>query len=258
MRLVHEALDDGVGTIVVVGGDGTWGKCAVALARAGSPARMAFVAAGTGNDFARNLSAPARDPAAMARLLCDDRTGRGGRERRVDLGRVDDHWFLNVAGFGFDVAVLRRAQRGRMLRGQAVYVAAAVRELFAYTAIEAACEPMSPGWSSRLLMVFSNGAHFGGAFRIAPDARVDDGALDAVLVDDAPHARRGPLLWSALRGTHLGRAGVQHARHSLFVLRFREPAWFEADGELHRTSADRCEVATIPAALRVVESGGND
>jgi diacylglycerol kinase (ATP) len=62
-------------TIVVAGGDGTWSKAAVALARAGSPARMAFVAAGTGNDFAKNLRAPARDIEAMAAARGD--RGRG-------------------------------------------------------------------------------------------------------------------------------------------------------------------------------------
>ena len=57
-RLVEEALQDGIETIVVAGGDGTWSKCAVPLARAGSPARMAFVSAGTGNDFDRHPRLP--------------------------------------------------------------------------------------------------------------------------------------------------------------------------------------------------------
>lgn len=268
-RLVQDALDDGVQTIVVAGGDGTWGKCAVALARAGLDARMAFVAAGTGNDFAKNLRAPARDAEAMARLLCAEGAERAQVERRVDLGRVDDHWFLNAAGFGFDVAVLRAAARGRLLRGPAVYIAAAMRELFTYEGVEASLGTVSDAqaasslhgsaaWSRRLLMVFSNGAHFGGAFRIAPDARVDDGALDAILVADGPRWTRGPLLLRALRGAHLGDARVRRARHSSFSLRFRVPTWFEADGELRQTASDWCELATVPAALRVVESAGND
>lgn len=267
-RLVHDALDDGIQTIVVAGGDGTWSKCAVALARSGTATRMAFVAAGTGNDFARNLSAPATDPGAMARLLCE---GTGGLERRVDLGRVDDRWFLNVAGFGFDVAVLRAARRSRWLRGPAVYVAAAVRELFAYEGIEAALQVGDAGadtrdgsrragadWSRRLLMVFSNGACFGGSFRIAPDARVDDGALDAIVIADGPRWTRAPLLMKALRGRHLADTRVRHERDGRFALKFDEPAWFEADGEMHRTTSDSCELATLPAALRVVDSTGND
>ena len=173
-HLVHQALDDGVATIVAVGGDGTWGKCAVALAKAGSPARIAFVAAGTGNDFAKNLRAPAHNLHAMAQLIAG-----GGVERRVDLGRVDDAWFANVAGLGFDVAALRAATRVRFLRGSSVYVVAALRELFDFPGLEARVQGMAgvdpQPMLSRLMLVIANGKEFGGAFRIAPEARVMTG-----------------------------------------------------------------------------------
>lgn len=246
-RLVHEALDDGVTTIVVAGGDGTWSKCAVALARSGSPARMAFLAAGTGNDFAKNLRAPARDPSAMARLVAE-----GGVERRVDLGRVDDAWFTNVAGFGFDVAVLRASRGWPLLRGPAVYVAAAVGELFRYGGLDARLD--AADWSRQLMLVFANGREFGGTFRIAPDARVDDGLLDLVRFADASAARRVPLLARALRGTHLGDPRANHRAASSFTLECREPPWFELDGELHHAQDATVTIATVPAVLRVLDA----
>lgn len=252
-RLVREALDDGVSTLVVVGGDGTWGKCAVALARAGSPARMAFLAAGTGNDFAKNLRADPRDPVALARLIVE-----GGEERRVDLGRVDDEWFLNVAGFGFDVAVLIASKRVRLLRGSAVYVAAALGELFGFGGLDSqvgGVEGVDPArWTSRLMVVFSNGKEFGGAFKIAPRALVDDGALDAMVFGDAPNLARLPLLLRAMRGTHVGHPKVRHAAAARFTLRVRAPTQFEADGELRLTSSAEIEVACLPGALRVLDA----
>ncbi|MHB1298177.1 MAG: diacylglycerol/lipid kinase family protein [Gemmatimonadaceae bacterium] len=274
-RLVMEALDDDVGTLVVVGGDGTWGRCAVALARtagvteaatgaarAGST-RMAFLAAGTGNDFAKNLRVPAGDPAALARLIAEG----GASGRLVDLGRVNDQWFLNVAGFGFDVAVLRECLKPSWLRGPARYVAAALRELRAYQGVECriggattiaadpatAGEPLVPAWKREMMVVFSNGEHFGGAFHIAPDARVDDGALDMIVVDCEPGWERVPLLAKALRGRHLADSRIRHARAARFTVAFREPPWFEADGELHRAAGAECEVAVVPGALRVVD-----
>ncbi len=251
-RLVREAIADGVGTMVVAGGDGTWSKCATALARAGSPARMAFVAAGTGNDFAKNLRAPARDPAAMARLVA-----RGGTERRVDLGRVDDHWFLNVAGFGFDVAVLRRSERMPLVRGPARYVMAAFAELLGYPGLDARVAGMPGGgdaWRRELLLAFSNGKEFGGTFRIAPAARVDDGALDAVLVGDGSRLGRIPLLGRAARGTHGRHPNVRIAAGARFTVEFREAPWCELDGELQRCAAPTVEVASVPGALRVVDT----
>lgn len=252
-RLVHQALDDGVQTIVVAGGDGTWGKCAAALAKAGSPARMAFVAAGTGNDFAKNLRAPARDVSAMARLVA-----QGGEERRVDLGRVDDAWFANVAGFGFDVAVLRASARVPLLRGPAVYVAAALGELLGYPGLEARVGGIpSVEWSRtarRLMLVFANGREFGGTFRVAPEARVDDGRLDAVLFDEFSRRGRVPLLLRAIRGTHLSHPMVRHHAGSSFTLACAEPPWCELDGELHRASSNEVSVQCVPGALRVLDA----
>lgn len=252
-RLVQEAISDGVQTIVVAGGDGTWGKCAVALAKAGSPARMAFVAAGTGNDFAKNLRAPAADMSAMARLVA-----RGGEERRVDLGRVDDAWFANVAGFGFDVAVLRASARVPLLRGPAVYVAAALGELLGYSGLEARVGGI-PGVddsraATRLMLVVANGKEFGGTFRIAPAAKVDDGRLDAVLFDEFSRHGRVPLLVRAIRGTHLTHAMVRHHAGESFTLACAEPPWFELDGELHRAAAPEVTISCVPGALRVLDA----
>lgn len=261
-RLVHAAIGDGIDTLIVAGGDGTWSKCAVTLAQAGSPARMAFLAAGTGNDFAKNLRAPSRDAVALSRLVASGEW----TERRVDMGRVDDAWFLNVAGFGFDVAVLRsKAFEGSPLRGPARYVATAVRELFRCEGVESRMRANSgvsePGdgaaaapWDRHLLMVFSNGAHFGGAFRIAPDAEVDDGALDAIVIGDGPPLLRLTMLARALRGVHLTADGVTHSRGARFQLDFRETPWFEVDGELRRATSTRCEVASLPGVLRVLDA----
>lgn len=252
-RLVHEALDDGVTTIVAVGGDGTWGKCAVALGKAGSPARMAFVAAGTGNDFAKNLRAPARDLRAMARLVAS-----GGVERRVDLGRVDDTWFANVAGLGFDVAVLHATRRIPLLRGPSVYVAAALRELFAFRGLDARIEGMlgvdPRPMQRRLMLVIANGKEFGGTFRIAPAARVDDGRLDAVLFADGIRAGRLPLLARALAGSHLGHPAVTHTAAPQFTITCRTRPWLELDGELHQAGGETISVGCVPGALRVLDA----
>lgn len=250
-RLVHEAIADGVETLVVAGGDGTWSKAAVALARAGSPARMAFVAAGTGNDFAKNLRAPARDPEAMARLVAT-----GGEERRVDLGRVDDHWFTNVAGFGFDVAVLQASQRSRRLRGPAVYVAAALGELFSFSGLDTRVTGIGGDgtWRRRLMLVFANGREFGGTFKIAPAARVDDGRIDAVVFDDGARLSRIPLLLGALRGTHASHAMVTYQAAGEFSLECREPPAFELDGELHRAARATVTIGCVPGVLRVLDA----
>ena len=76
--------------------------------------------------------------------------------------------------------------------------------------------------------------------------------------EKAEFVESGATLLKALRGRHMGDARVRHARDGHFALNFREPTCFEADGELHRTASDSCELATLPAVLRVVDCAGND
>ncbi len=250
---VQRALDDGVTTLAVLGGDGTWSKSAIAVHRAGagSTMRLAFLQSGTGNDFVKNLAAPARDLAAMARL-----TARGGTERLVDLGVIDHGetrtHFLNCAGFGFDVQVLERTTRGGRLSGPLVYVTAALTELFTFGGVRAAVPHADDGMRERFLMVFMNGHHFGGAFHIAPGADVSDGALDAIGVANLAPLARAALFTRVLLGTHLTHPDVHTARAARFTLAFESPPAFEVDGELVRATAPHVAVQCVPAALRVI------
>ena len=92
----------------------------------------------------------------------------------------------------------------------------------------------------------------GGAFRIAPDARIDDAALDVVVVDDLPGLARLPVLLRALRGAHLTHAAVTHQRTARVTLTFPAAPLIEADGELRQAASAMVEVASVPAALRLV------
>lgn len=248
-RQVRAALDAGCDTIAVLGGDGTWSKAAAELARLGAPARLALLAAGTGNDFVKNLPEPSRNPEAMARLVAGD-----ADERRIDMAAVDGQLFLNVAGFAFDVAVLARTERMRWLSGTAVYAAAAVQELFAYAGLEVAIDGAAP--SRFLLLAFANGAHFGGAFHVAPGARIDDGLLDAIAIPDIGRLGRPGLLARAARGTHLRHPRVTARRAAAFTLRFAGPPVYEADGELRRAASAEVRVESRPGALRVLVPRG--
>ncbi|MDE3053033.1 MAG: hypothetical protein KGJ70_04050, partial [Gemmatimonadota bacterium] len=247
-RQVRRALDAGCDTIAVLGGDGTWSKAAAAVVEAGGGARLAFVAAGTGNDFVKNLPEPSRDAEAMARLVA----GNGGEpaEWRVDMAAVNGVPFLNVAGFAFDVAVLARVERTPLLSGDAVYAYAAVRELLFYRGLDVA---LDGGPRARLLLLaFANGAHFGGAFHVAPGARIDDGQLDAVVIPDVGRLARPGLLARAARGTHVNDPRVRVARAASFTLAFAEPPLYEADGELRRAASADIRVESLPGALRVL------
>lgn len=248
-RVVQEAVRDGAETIAVAGGDGTWGKSAVALAQLGSPARMAFLANGTGNDFAKNFASPAANHEAMAALVA-----HGTHEQRVDLGSIDGKWFLNVAGAGFDVAVnIDTAGATGWLRGDAVYITSALKQLFSYRGFHAQADVFGDTAPRlRMMLVISNGKNFGGAFLIAPAARIDDGALDFVSIGDIHGLPRIPLFVRALRGAHIGHPAVKAVRAPSATITFDAPPLVEVDGDLHQAQSAVVEVRTVPSALRVL------
>lgn len=259
-RLAREAAAAGAGTILALGGDGTWGNVVRGIMTSGVARlpRLALMAAGTGNDLAFATGVPADNvEAALAIAL-------GSGERAIDVGEVDGVHFVNCAGFGFDAEVLRATQEVRWLRGHAVYLVTAARKLLGYggfdaaLAVEAADDgtgraaSLVPADGRRhLMLVVANGARFGGGFLIAPDARVDDGALDLVRVADLSPWRRAVVFAGASRGTHLAAPEVSVQRVREVTLTFAAPPTFNADGELHQARSARVTVRCHAGALRL-------
>ncbi len=247
-RLATRALQDGATTIVACGGDGTWSNVANAILGAGSSCRLGLIATGTGNDFAKSVGAPARDFAASARLAVD------GPDHLVDVGRIEGHYFLNVSGFGFDIAVLEDVEKVRWLSGDVLYLYAAVRQLFGYRGvdIDIASPVRQHGRRAHLMVIVANAKHFGGMFHIAPRADVTDGQLDLVAILDASPVARMRLLGAVPKGRHIGHPSVVHEQAECFTLSFPAPPAYETDGEYNRAKSATLSIACVPRALRVI------
>lgn len=242
--LAQRAIEEGYSTLVAVGGDGTWSNVANAILSSGAACRLALIAAGTGNDFVKTAGVPAHDITASARLAAE------GGDERIDVGRVDDRFFLNALGVGFDVAVLERCARTPWLRGNAVYVYSAVRELAGYDGVDV--DVGNDGAQRHLLLVIANGQRFGGTFHIAPQASLRDGLLDVIAIRDASAVRRVRMLAAAVRGAHVTLPNVRVDQASSLTLRFGSAPAFEADGEYHQAESNVLRVSCVPAALRLV------
>jgi diacylglycerol kinase family enzyme len=103
-----------------------------------------------------------------------------------------------------------------------------------------------------MTVVFANGQWFGGAFRIAPAAQLDDGALDVVGIADVPALTRAALFARALRGKHVGHPAVHTATARDLTVEFGDRPYIQIDGELQRSSSRSVRVRCLPSALRVI------
>jgi len=246
--LTRDAIERGATTIVVVGGDGTTTHVANAILNSGADARLAILPAGTGNDFAKILGTDKCNAEDVARMSIQS------GNTHVDVGKIEDHYFLNCCGFGFDVAVLEGTLRRGWLRGNSVYLYTALSELFAYRGFDVR---VAGETRRHMLLVVANTEYFGGMFRIAPGARVSDGELDMVTVLDVPPSRRITMLAAATKGTHFRFPECTLERARSFQLSFPSPPTYETDGELHSAASANLTVSSCPAALRVVTASAH-
>jgi len=249
-RLAQQAIADGIETIVAVGGDGTCSRIAAAIVEAGSSCRVGVVPLGTGNDFAKTLGVLGRSFSEIARLCA------GTGIARMDVGVADGIHFLNGCGFGIDPEILATALSVRWLRGNAVYIAAALTKLFSYRGFSVRSETSRSDAAVKMMLTVSNGRNLGGAFKIAPVASVCDGMLDVHIFEDASAAGRLRIFLATMRGRHTSLPEVSHETHSSLELTFDSPPAMEVDGELRQARGARVLVECLPGALSVVAAPG--
>jgi diacylglycerol kinase (ATP) len=236
----RRSVDDGAELVVAVGGDGH--AAAVATGLIGSATPLAVLPAGSANDYARALGMPTRDPAAAVAAIL------AGRIERVDVVRADTaagtRYFLNVGGTGFDAAVVRRAERIRVLRGVGRYTIAVLRELATFRAADVTITLDGVERTTGAMMIaVANGSAYGGGMRVAPGARLDSGVLELCVVgrvSKAGFVRAFPLVF---RGRHVGHPAVTMLRGREVTIVGARGFAVTGDGEL---------IGTLPATFRVL------
>ncbi|MGH0030161.1 MAG: diacylglycerol/lipid kinase family protein [Myxococcota bacterium] len=257
-RLAREAVESGVVRLLVAGGDGTLSEVTSGLASAGLGDRveLGLLPLGTGGDFVRSLDVP-RD--LDGALRCVER----GKPRPVDVGRLrfvgDDgaprvSYFLNVASFGISSLINDLVnQSTKAFGGTVSFLIGTIRGILRYDSeeVEIRVDGERVFRGRFVLAAGANGRQFGGGMRIAPDARIDDGLLDLVIVEHLSVPRLLTRLPKLYRGTHLGDPACSHFRGR--VIEADAPPWtvrVELDGEPLGWLPARYDV--LPGALRII------
>jgi len=246
-RLAREAVERGFGRIVAVGGDGTWSNVGNAILDSGKPAELGLIPGGTGCDLAKSLGIPPRDIHACCRIIL------GGATRAIDVGKIEDKYFLNIAGFGYDVAVLEDSWNVGYLEGSLLYLYCAVRQLGSYRGfrVETEVDGRALGGREMLMVIVANARIFGGGFKVAPWADLEDGRLDALSFANMGFVGRVSALVRLLLGRHTSHPQVSRETAERLVYRFEAPPAYETDGEWSQARSDELVIQSVPRALRV-------
>ncbi len=242
--LARQAVADGFGRVVAVGGDGTVNEVAQALIH--TDAAMGILPKGSGNGLARHLGIPVQFESALRGFFTN-------KALAIDAFRLNGKLSLNVSGIGFDGYVAERfgedARRG--LQGYARLV---LNEFPKFTEFEAT---ITTGQGSvkktALIIAIANSSQYGNNVRIAPGASVHDQLLDISILRKFP-AYRVDFLYAFLAGT-IDRSEyceTFQVRSATITLTHAMP--YHVDGE-PLGKADRFEVELIPASLTMLVPG---
>jgi YegS/Rv2252/BmrU family lipid kinase len=232
---------------VVMSGDGLIGQIGGALAGTGVP--MGVIPGGRGNDLARVLGIPMDASEAVALIA-------RGTTRQIDVGEVNGHRFVGIASCGFDSDANRLANQARLVRGNLVYLYAALRALAAWK--PARFELILDG-EREVFTGYSAGAcnnkAYGGGMYAAPDAELDDGLFDVAWVEELPKRRfLFTLLPRLFNGTYVALSEVVVRRARGVEIRADRPFAVYADGD-HVTDLP-ATVRLLPRALTVIAPPG--
>ncbi|MGB8802687.1 MAG: diacylglycerol kinase family protein [Candidatus Acidiferrales bacterium] len=248
-ELAARAAADGFRTVVALGGDGAFHHLVEGIRGTGVVA--GFFPAGNGNDIARSLGIP-RDPVEAANVFLR------GQPRAVDLVRVrfgdgGVAHYVGAGGMGLDAEAAHLANtRFRAWPGVTRYLAGAFTIFFRKRLLDVTAEMDGANWTGRALFVaVANATSYGSGVRIAPQAEMDDGLLDVVIVGDVGLLRlleAIPILLTS--GDLRGFPEVTRYRCRRVALRADRAARVHGDGE--SLGAAPAEFEILPGAIRVV------
>jgi YegS/Rv2252/BmrU family lipid kinase len=221
-------------TVAALGGDGLLRPLAGALRNRESA--LALIPCGRGNDLARVLKIP-RNLNEATRIAVE------GDERLLDVANVDGTPYMGIASLGFDSDANRIANEARLVRGDAVYLYAALRALAAWKpAAFSVTVDGRPREVRGYSVAVGNSRSYGGGMLLLPHAELDDGRLDVFIAKESSKLTFLRGIPKVFRGTHLDSPHVETLRGEVVEVSSDRPFVVFADGD---------PIGATPTTMRV-------
>ena len=251
-RHAAEAAREGIARVVALGGDGTINEVVNGLFQdSETPATaLGILPMGTANDFARGCGIPPDDPGTALRTALE------APAAPIDVGRINDRMFLNVVslGFGAEVTASTPLTMKQALGG----VAYSIQALLSVANLAPAHVRLftDDGPAEELTLYFAaiaNGCQAGGGYQVAPNAVLDDGLLDLMIVRETPSAEFPALIAEWRDPDHPDNTRILYRKLARFRLESADTIHLTIDGD--PITGRSFEVRVLPSRLRVVLPG---
>ncbi|MCD5396169.1 MAG: diacylglycerol kinase family lipid kinase [Candidatus Pacebacteria bacterium] len=251
----------GFETIIFCGGDGTLSRGIQQIYP--EQVKVGIVPLGSGRDFASSLGI-SKNPKIALSIIAK------GKTKWVDLGRVNDYFFVNTVSFGFDAFINQLQEtktRPKMkwmkwlkqqlflpLDAKWCYLLAILYYLLGWDNFEPPEIKITTkgfAFSGRVyLLTITNSFRYGGGLKINPDAKVDDGVLDACLLPPLNKLEFFEKIYSTYKGTHIFDPRIKTFQFEKMIIQSEKPLVCQADGET-LTPSRLFEVEVVKRGLKV-------
>lgn len=218
--------------IFSMGGDGTITRILEGIV--GTKNKLGIIPSGSGNDTYR----------AVKNLP------KGLTE--IDLGKINDRYFINVACTGLDAEVANNVDifKDTVIPSSQIYNASILYTFLKYrfkkAKLETSIRTIEEKYS---ILSICNGAYYGGGFNIAPKSKLTDGLLDLYYVEKMPRLNMIPLLLKVKKGEHEGKRKVHKFRTNHIEINLKEMVTFNVDGE--QLTDNRFIIDVVPKAITI-------
>jgi len=244
-EIAHEAISKSVDIVAAVGGDGTVNEVGKALIN--SDVAMAIIPIGSGNGLARHLQLPLEVDEAIRAI---NRANVGV----IDTAEVNGKPFLGVAGIGFDAHVAEAFAHFEK-RGFSSYCQVAFQEYGMYKSQIYVIDIDGKRFKKKaFILSFANSSQYGNNFTIAPMAKLGDGYLDLVIIDEMPFYRLPEMVFKFLTGQFENSNHYESFKFKELVVEKESDIQAHIDGEPMKFGR-AIRVKIVPRSLKIMFAG---
>lgn len=225
-KATRKAAQDGFDVVIAVGGDGTLNEVINGLCEQDYRPKLGIIPAGTTNDFARALDIPRNVEGALAVITT-------GKSMPIDIGKVNNHYFVNIAGGGELTEVSYEVpSKLKTVLGQLAYFMKGIEMLPFIKPVMTKIEYDGNVIDEEIMLfLVGNTNSVGGFEKLAPDAVIDDGYFDLLVLRKTNIAEFIRIASLALRGAHIHDENIIHAKAKHIVVTPENNMQLNIDGE---------------------------